>query len=45
MKSEFPPWSEYMITELRLSLLPIIDAMLKWGEDYFYILEKKYGKQ
>ncbi|MCM1336433.1 MAG: helix-turn-helix transcriptional regulator [Candidatus Amulumruptor caecigallinarius] len=42
---ELPPRSEYRITALGLSLLPIIDAMLKWGEDHFYIFEKKYGKQ
>ena len=41
---ELPPRSEYRITELGLSLLPIIDAMLKWGEDHFDIFEKKYGR-
>ncbi|MCM1504495.1 MAG: helix-turn-helix transcriptional regulator [Muribaculum sp.] len=42
---ELPPRSEYKITLLGVSLLPIIDAMLKWGEDHFDIFEKKYGKQ
>lgn len=42
---ELPPRSEYKITELGVSLLPIIDAMLKWGEDHFDIFEKKYGKR
>ncbi|MDE7149781.1 MAG: helix-turn-helix transcriptional regulator [Bacteroidales bacterium] len=41
---ELPPRSEYRITELGLSLIPIIDAMLKWGEDHFDIFEKKYGR-
>lgn len=42
---ELPPRSEYMITELGKSLLPIIDSMLKWGEDHFDIFEKKYGEK
>ncbi len=41
---ELPPRSEYMITDLGKSLLPIIDSMLKWGEEHFGIFEKKYGK-
>lgn len=40
---ELPPRSEYVITELGKSLLPIIDSMLKWGEDHYSIFEKKYG--
>ena len=40
---ELPPRSGYQITDLGKSLLPIIDAMLKWGEDHFEIFEKKYG--
>ncbi len=40
---ELPPRSEYRITELGKSLLPIIDAMLEWGEEHFYIFDKKYG--
>ena len=40
---ELPPRSEYHITELGKSLLPIIDAMLKWGEDHFDFFEKKYN--
>lgn len=42
---ELPPRSEYKITELGKSLLPIIDSMLKWGEEHFEIFERKYGKQ
>lgn len=41
---ELPPRSEYRITELGKSLLPIIDSMLKWGEEHFEIFEKKYGQ-
>ncbi|MCM1139603.1 MAG: helix-turn-helix transcriptional regulator [Duncaniella sp.] len=40
---ELPPRSEYGITKLGLTLLPIIDAMLKWGKDHFDIFEKRYG--
>ena len=40
---ELPPRSEYVISELGLSLIPIIDSMLKWGQDNFHIFEKKYG--
>lgn len=39
---ELPPRSEYKITDLGLTLLPIIDAMLKWGEDHMELFEKKY---
>ena len=42
---ELPPRSEYVITPLGISLIPIIDSMLKWGEDHFEIFEKKYSKQ
>lgn len=41
---ELPPRSEYRITELGLTLLPIIDAMLKWGQEHMELFEKKYGK-
>ena len=40
---ELPPRSEYQITGLGQSLLPIIDSMLKCGVDHFEIFEKKYG--
>lgn len=43
--SELPPRSEYQITELGKSLLPIIDSMLKWGEEHYDLFEKKYGKK
>ena len=35
---ELPPRSEYTITELGLSLLPIIDAMIEWGESHRELL-------
>ena len=41
---ELPPRSEYVITELGRSLLPIIDSMLKWGQDHMDLFEKKYKK-
>ncbi|MDE7452293.1 MAG: helix-turn-helix transcriptional regulator, partial [Paramuribaculum sp.] len=40
---ELPPRSEYRITTIGMTLVPIIDAMLKWGEDHFDLFEKKYG--
>ena len=40
---ELPPRSEYRISELGLSLIPIIDSMLKWGEENYQVFEKKYG--
>lgn len=32
--AELPPHSEYHITDLGRSLLPIIDAMIRWGEEH-----------
>ena len=40
---ELPPRSEYAITELGRSLLPILDAMIAWGEVNKELFEKKYG--
>ncbi|MCM1313494.1 MAG: helix-turn-helix transcriptional regulator [Bacteroides sp.] len=42
---ELPPRSEYKITQLGKSLIPIIDLMLKWGEEHFDIFERKYGNK
>ena len=39
---ELPPRSEYKITELGKSLLPIIDSMLEWGKDHMDLFEKKF---
>lgn len=41
---ELPPRSEYRITELGLSLIPIIDNMLTWGKEHMYLFEQKYGR-
>lgn len=41
---ELPPRSEYKITTLGISLLPIIDSMLKWGIEHMELFEKKYQK-
>lgn len=42
---ELPPRSEYQITELGKSLLPIIDMMLRWGEEHYELFRKKYQNQ
>ena len=41
---ELPPRSEYSITSLGLTLIPIIDAMLEWGKKNKDLFERKYGK-
>lgn len=40
---ELPPRSEYSITDLGRSLLPILDAMIAWGETNRALFERKYG--
>ncbi|WP_295992843.1 helix-turn-helix domain-containing protein [uncultured Alistipes sp.] len=40
---ELPPRSKYAITELGRSLLPILDAMIEWGEKNAAVFERKYG--
>lgn len=40
---ELPPRSDYRITELGQSLLPIIDAMLQWGRNHQELFERKYA--
>lgn len=41
---ELPPRSEYTITPLGKTLLPIIDAMIEWGNKNTDLFERKYGK-
>lgn len=41
---ELPPRSEYRITELGKTLLPIIDSMLEWGRQNMPLFEKKYSR-
>ena len=42
---ELPPRSEYSITPLGMTLIPIIDAMLEWGEKNKALFERKHGKK
>ena len=42
---ELPPRSEYRITDLGKSLLPIIDSMLEWGKEHMDLFEKKFKNQ
>ena len=43
--AELPPRSEYSLTELGASLLPLIDAMIAcaWGQSHADLFERKYG--
>lgn len=41
---ELPPRSEYTITPLGMTLIPLIDAMIEWGNQHKELFEKKYGK-
>ena len=41
---ELPPRSEYAITALGQTLIPIIDAMIEWGNVNKALFEKKFGK-
>ena len=40
---ESPPRAEYAITALGKTLVPIIDAMIEWGQRNSELFEKKYG--
>lgn len=40
---ESPPRSEYALTELGSTLIPIIDAMIAWGDVNKDLFEKNYG--
>lgn len=39
---QLPPRSEYRITDLGKSLLPIIDSMMEWGKEHMELFEKKF---
>lgn len=41
---ELPPRSEYSITKLGSSLLPILDSMIEWGEKNKALFERKHRK-
>ena len=41
---ELPPRSEYVLTPLGMTLIPIIDTMLEWGRENRALFENKYGK-
>lgn len=41
---ELPPRSVYNITELGKTLIPIIDAMIEWGNQNADLFQRKYGK-
>lgn len=40
---EQPPRSEYALTPLGRTLLPIIDSMIEWGNNNAPLFERKYG--
>ena len=40
---EVPLRTEYALTELGRSLLPIIDSMIEWGYRNTEVFERKYG--
>ena len=42
---ELPPRSEYAITPLGQTLIPIIDAMIAWGNRNADLFEQKYGRK
>ena len=39
--AEVPPRVEYSLTELGLSLEPVLQVMLSWSEKYLYTIEQK----
>lgn len=43
--NEVPLRTEYALTDLGRSLLPIIDAMIEWGNRNTDLFERKYGEK
>lgn len=43
--AELPPRSEYALSELGATLLPIIDSMIEWGQRNAALFERKYARQ
>jgi len=41
--AELPPRSEYSITETGKTLLPVIDTIEKWGDDFKPVMAKILG--
>lgn len=41
---ELPPRSEYAITPLGQTLIPLIDAMIEWGNLNKTLFERKYAR-
>lgn len=39
--AEVPPRVEYSLTELGLSLQPVFNSMIAWGEDYQAVVKKQ----
>jgi len=42
---ELPPRTEYRITGLGKTLLPIIDSMKRWGEEHFDMFKDRYASR
>lgn len=42
---ELPPRSEYAISELGQSLIPIIDSMIAWGKQHDDLFHSKFKQQ
>ena len=42
---ELPPRSEYTLTSLGQTVIPIIDAMIEWGNCNTELFKTKYGKK
>jgi len=42
--AEIPPKVEYYLTELGISLNPVLNVLHDWGSDHYDTMEKKLGK-